>query len=135
MRRTSFAVTTLLIAAWLASGIGTIATGLAPLIAIAAVAQGVSGFGNGLENVAADTLIQRAVPREMLGRVFGLVSTAAFGGSTLAYAAGGPLLDLTSARTVFLIAGAGILVVTAFLWAVLRHEARSLSQRPNQPME
>jgi MFS family permease len=135
IRRTSFAVTTLLIAAWLASGIGTIATGLAPLIAIAAVAQGVSGFGNGLENVAADTLIQRAVPREMLGRVFGLVSTAAFGGSTLAYAAGGPLLDLTSARTVFLIAGAGILVVTAFLWAVLRHEARSLSHGPNQPTE
>ena len=81
------------------------------------------GFGNGLENIAADTLIQQAVPREMLGRVFGLVTTAAFGGSTLAYAAGGPLLDLTSPRTVFLIAGAGILVVTACLWFALRDAA------------
>lgn len=123
MRRTSFAVATVLIAAWLASGIGTIATGLAPLIAISALAQAVGGLGNGLENVAADTLIQRAVPREMLGRVFGLVSTAAFGGSTLAYAAGGPLLDLTSPRAVFLVAGGGILVVTATLWLVLRRGA------------
>lgn len=125
--RTSLAVTTVLIAAWLASGVGTIATGLAPLIAIAVLAQAVGGLGNGLENVAADTLIQQAVPREMLGRVFGLVSTAAFGGSTLAYAAGGPLLDLTSARTVFLIAGTGILIVTAFMWTALRRGMRPVS--------
>jgi MFS family permease len=123
IRRTSVAVTTLLIVAWLASGFGTVATGLAPLIAVAALAQALGGFGNGLENIAADTLIQQAVPREMLGRVFGLVSTAAFGGSTLAYAAGGPLLDLTSPRAVFLIAGTGILVVTAYLWFALRDAA------------
>ena len=82
IRRTSVAVTTLLIVAWLASGFGTVATGLAPVIVVAALAQAVGGFGNGLENIAADTLIQQAVPREMLGRVFGLVTTAAFGGST-----------------------------------------------------
>ena len=125
IRRTSFAVTTLLVVAWLMSGVATIATGVAPLIAIAALAQGVGGFGNGLQNVAADTLIQRAVPHEMLGRVFGVVSTAAFAGSTLAYAAGGVLLDLTSPRTVFLIAGSGILAVTAVMWVVIRREARS----------
>jgi hypothetical protein len=58
----------------------------------------------------------------------GPVSTAAFCGSTLAYAAGGPLLDLTSARAVFLIAGVGILVVTAFLWTALRREVRPVSR-------
>jgi MFS family permease len=129
IRRTSVAVTTLLIVAWLASGFGTVATGLAPVIVVAALAQAVGGFGNGLENIAADTLIQQAVPREMLGRVFGLVTTAAFGGSTLAYAAGGPLLDLTSPRAVFLIAGAGILAVTAYLWFALR-DAASPEVRP-----
>jgi MFS family permease len=128
IRGVSFAMTTLLLASWLASGAGTIATGLAPLIAVVAVSQAVSGFGNGLQNVAADTLIQRGVPREMLGRVFGLVSTAAFGGSTLAYAVGGPLLDLTSPRAVFVIAGSGILVVTGFLWLALRHEATDISR-------
>jgi MFS family permease len=122
VRHTSAAVTTLLVAAWLASGLGTIATGLAPLVALAAAGQAVAGLGNGLENVAADTLIQRAVPREMLGRVFGLVTTAAFGGSTLAYAAGGVVLDLTSTRTVFVSAGIGILVITFVLWVALRRE-------------
>jgi MFS family permease len=120
IRRTTIAVATLLIAAWVMSGIGTIATGLAPAIAVAAAAQAVGGLGNGLENIAADTLIQRAVPRPMLGRVFGLVQTAAFGGSTLAYAAGGFLLDLTSTRVVFLVAGSGILLVTAILWRSIR---------------
>jgi len=123
LRSTTVAVTTLLVVAWLATGIGAIATGLAPLLLLAAAAQCIGGFGNGVENVAADTLIQRAVPRAMLGRVFGLVSTAGFAGSTLAYAAGGPLLDLTSPRAVFLIAGAGILAVTVYLWLALRGTA------------
>lgn len=120
LRTGSTAVTTLLILAWFATAVGAVVTGLAPMIAVAAAAQAVGGFGNGVENVAADTLIQWAVPREMLGRIFGLVSTAAFGGSTLAYAAGGILLDVTSARAVFLIAGGGILAVTLYLWSALR---------------
>jgi MFS family permease len=125
VRRSALPVATLLVVAWLATGVATIATGLAPLIVLAGVAQTVGGFGNGLENVTADTLIQRAVPREMLGRVFGVVSTAAFAGSTLAYAAGGFLLDLTSPRTIFLLGGAGILVVTAVLWWVVRDDVRA----------
>jgi MFS family permease len=123
IRRTTIAVSTLLVAAWLASGLGALATGLAPAIAVAAAAQAVGGLGNGLENVAADTLIQASVPRPMLGRVFGLTQTAAFGGSTLAYAVGGYLLDLTSTRTVFLVAGVGILLVTVVLWIVVRRPA------------
>ena len=45
IRRTTLAVTSLLIVAWLASGIGTITTGLAPLIAVVLVAQAIGGFG------------------------------------------------------------------------------------------
>jgi MFS family permease len=123
-RRATVAAGALLLVGWSASGAGTVLTGLAPLLAVAAVAQAVAGFGNGLENVAGDTLIQQVVPRAMLGRVFGLVATAGFGGSTLAYAAGGFVLDLTSVRTVFLIGGTGVLVVTAFLWVSLRRAGR-----------
>jgi len=79
----------LFVIGWILSGLGTILTGVAPLVVVAALGQAVAGIGNGIENVARDTLIQRAVPREMLGRVFGLVTTAPFVGSTLAYAAGG----------------------------------------------
>ena len=80
----------------------------------------VAGAGNGLENIAADTLIQRGVPREMLGRVFGLVTTAGMAGSSIAYATGGFVLDLTSPRVVFLIGGIGTLFVSLFLWRALR---------------
>lgn len=120
-RRVPIAMSTLLIIGWVSSGLGTAATGLAPVVAVAATGQAVAGFGNGLQNIAADTLIQRAVPPELLGRVFGLISTAAVGGTTLAYAAGGPLLDATSPRVVFLIGGIGTLVVSAFLWIALHH--------------
>jgi MFS family permease len=112
----------LLVLGWVLSGLGTIFTGVAPLVAVAALGQAVAGIGNGVENVAADTLIQQAVPREMLGRVFGLVATAPFAGSTLAYAAGGFLMDLTSPRTVFLIGGIGVLVVLLPVLLMLRRE-------------
>jgi hypothetical protein len=47
----------------------------------------------------------------MLGRVFGVTSTAAFVGGGIAYAAGGVLLDATSPRFVFVVAGVGVLAV------------------------
>jgi MFS family permease len=105
---------------WFFNGLGTLLTGLAPLLLLAGVGQLLAGFGNGAENVAAETLIQRIVPRAMLGRTFGLVSTAAFGGSTLAYAFSGFLLDVTSPRTVFLIGGCGVLTVTLALLIFVR---------------
>ena len=48
-----------------------------PVLWLAVAAQAVGGIGNGADNVASDTLIQRSVPRDMLGRVFGVTSTAA----------------------------------------------------------
>jgi MFS family permease len=76
--------------------------------------------GNAVEVVAMDTLVQQSVPREMLGRVFGLVGTAAPAGHALAFAAGGFLIELTSPRTVFLIAGFGVLLVLMPIMLVLR---------------
>jgi MFS family permease len=129
-RHVSIPMGTLLVVAWIASGLGTVATGLAPAIAVAAVGQWAAGAGNGLENIAADTLIQRVVPREMLGRIFGIVATAAMAGSSVAYAAGGFLLDVTSPRAVFLIGGTGTLAVSAFLWIAIR---RGLSDAATAP--
>jgi MFS family permease len=118
---TAAAAGSLFVIGWILSGVGTILTGVAPLVVVAAVGQAVAGIGNGIDNVATDTLIQQAVPREMLGRVFGLVATAPFAGSTLAYAAGGFLLDLTdSPRAVFLIGGIGVLVVILPVLLMLR---------------
>ena len=102
-----------------ATGAGTLVTGLAPAVGVAVAAQGMAGIGNGWENTANETLIQQSVPRPWLGRVFGVVYGGAFVASSLAYAAGGPLLALTSPRAVFVIAGVGTLASLLVVWRLL----------------
>ena len=119
---TAAAAGTVFLLGWVAGGVGAVLTGIAPLIALVAVGQAIAGVGNAVEVVAMDTLVQRSVPREMLGRVFGLVGTAAPAGHTLAFAAGGFLVDATSPKTVFLIAGFGVLLVLIPVMLVLRRE-------------
>jgi MFS family permease len=104
---------------WLLSAVGTLLTGLSPVVWFASMAQLVGGAGNGAGNVASDTLIQRSVPRAMLGRVFGLTSTAASVGGGIAYAAGGPLLDATSPRFVFVAASIGVFAVVVLAHLIL----------------
>ncbi len=119
---TAAAAGTVFLLGWVASGTGAVLTGIAPLIALVAVGQAIAGVGNAVEVVAMDTLVQQAVPREMLGRVFGLVGTAAPAGHTLAFAAGGFLVDLLGPKVVFLIAGLGVLLVLIPMMLVLRRE-------------
>ncbi len=107
-------------------GVGTLLTGLAPIFLFAVAVQGTAGVGNGLENVANDVLIQRTVPRPMMGRVFGAVYSGASVGENIAYAAGGRLLDLTSARAVYVIAGSGALVALLLVWVLLRRMHRTI---------
>jgi len=110
----------LFLVGWLFSGVGILLSGLAPSLLLAGIGQFLAGSGNGGANIAADTLIQRVVPHRMLGRVFGVVSTAAFAGSAVAYALSGALLDATSPRVVFVIGGSGVLAVTLALVAFVR---------------
>jgi MFS family permease len=113
MRRSRTPATLLYLLALGLSSIGTLATGAAPALGLVALAQLASGGGNGIEIVASETIFQQRVPRHLLGRVYGLTSTAVAVGSGLAMALGGFLVDATSPRVAFLVAGAGGLLVTA----------------------
>ena len=104
-------------------GVATLSTGLAPFLALAIFFRSVGGVGNGVENVAADTLLQKVVPRSMLGRVFGLYYGGVFLAEGLAYAAGGSLLEVVSPRTVFVIAGCGTLAAMLLMWRLLPHSS------------
>ena len=115
---------------WFFSGVGILLAGLAPVLLVVGIGQVVAGWGNGAENVGVETLIQRIVPRRLLGRTFGLATTAAFGGSTLAYAVSGFLLDLTSPRTVFVIGGSGVLAVTLALGVFARRRLTEETAAP-----
>lgn len=93
------------------TGLGLVLAGLAPGVALFVVFYLVAGAGNGLENVACDTLIGRTVATSKLGRVFGTVYGPIFLADALAAAVGGFLLAATSPRIVFVVAGAGVLAV------------------------
>jgi MFS family permease len=96
----------------LMTGVGGLATGVAPALAIGASGQALAGVGNGAQNVATETLIQQTIPKGQLGRVFGTVTSGAFLGGTLARGFGGPLIEATSPRALFLIGGSGVILTT-----------------------
>jgi MFS family permease len=124
---------TLLLGGVLATATGTLLTGLAPSVGVVAATQVLAGTGNAAENIANDTLVQRLVPRGMLGRVFGATATAAQAGSGIAYAASGLLLAVVSPRAVFLIAGAGVLAALGVLLPVLRQATQPTPTAGPQP--
>jgi MFS family permease len=107
-----FSAVTLYLGGLAITGVGTLVTGLAPAIGFVVPFQALAGAGNGVDNVANETLLQQRVPRPMLGRVFGLTNTAANAGAGIAALIAGVLLDLTSPRTVLVTAGIGGLAVT-----------------------
>ncbi len=117
----------LLVAGWAANGAGSLGVGLSRSIALTLPGQMVAGAGNGITNVADTTLIHRHAPRRLQARSFGLMGTAAFLGGSVASAAGGFLLDATSARTVFVVAGLGTLAVTVLAAVMLPRGMRGRS--------
>lgn len=125
--RTPRAAGALYVFALVLTGSGTLLTGLAPGLLAAVLFQAIAGIGNSCENAGTDTVIQEHAPPEMLGRVFGLVGSMAYAGAGIAAAIGGPLLDLTSPRAVFVIGGVGGLLVVLF---AARPPLRNESVRP-----
>ncbi len=55
------------------TGIPLIAIGLSPTLAVAVLALAIMGIGNTFVDVAGLTLVQRAVPDDVLARVFGVI--------------------------------------------------------------
>ena len=110
----------LLVVGFALSSAGNLLSGLAPSVGAAFAVQAVRGLGIGAMDVATNTVLQRAVPRAMLGRVFGNLYGAVGVAAGLSYALGGLLLDLTSARPTFVAAGAGGLLSTVAIALALR---------------
>jgi MFS family permease len=96
------------------AALGNLLTAAAPIVAVAVLTQVVRGAGTALVEAHVRTLVQRTVPRALLGRVlanlYGGVGVAA----AASYAIGGPLLDATSPRVMFvLISGLGLVAAGA----------------------
>lgn len=108
---------------------GNLLTAAAPTVVVAVLFQVLRGTGTALVEANVRTLVQRTVPREVLGRVlanlYGGVGVAA----ALSYAAGGPLLDATSPRVMFVLIG-GLGLVAAGAGAVLTRQRGPVAGAP-----
>jgi MFS family permease len=114
-RTTRFPAITVAIAGFAISGAGNLLTGLSPIIAAAFAMQLVRGLGISLVEVGTTTLVQRSVPRHLLGRVFANLYGAIGLAAGLSYIIGGRLLDSIPAGTVLAVGGAAGCAVTAVL--------------------
>jgi MFS family permease len=110
----------LLLAGFAVSSAGNLLTGLAWAVAAAFAVQAVRGLGIAAMDVAATTLVQRTVPADLQGRVFGSLYGGIGVAAALAYLLGGLLLDRTSPRVAFVAAGAAGLLATGATALALR---------------
>ena len=78
------------------------------------------GAGNTLVDVSGITLLQRATPDELLGRVFGVLESVAIASVAVGAGLMPLLLHLVGVRASFLITGALLPIVTIPLWRRLR---------------
>jgi MFS family permease len=80
-------------------------TGLSPTFVLALAALTVAGVSNGMDNVVTDTILQKRVPDALLGRVFSVRFLSYSAAETLAYFAGGMIVDAIGPRYTYLLAG------------------------------
>ncbi|MGO8961457.1 MAG: MFS transporter [Streptosporangiaceae bacterium] len=115
----------LILVGYAVSSLGNLLTGVSFAIVAALGFQVVRGLGVAAMDVGHNTLIQRLVPADMLGRVFGNVYGAVGVAAGLSYLFGGLLLDAAGARVTLIVAGTGGLAVAGLAATILPRAIRS----------
>lgn len=119
-----WSMVTLLVTGFLISSAGNLFTGLAWGVASAFALQAVRGLGIAAMDVAHSTLIQRLVPGDRTGRVFGNFYGGIGVAAAISYIVGGLLIDTLGPQLILVLAGgAGVLVT---LWVVAASRARGV---------
>ena len=114
-------------------GAGSVAAGASPGLALALLAFGVAGFGNGLLLVHERLLIQAVVPENLQGRIFAVSDTVVSWAFGISFLCAGPLLSGIGIRETLLIAGGAGLLVAAFAALGLRDQWTIATASPPAP--
>ncbi len=97
-------------------GAPLVLVGIWPNRALAFVLLAIVGVGNSLVDVSALTLLQRAVPNEVLARVFGVLESLALGAIALGAAAVPLLIRWLGVRATLIATGAFLPILAALFW-------------------
>jgi MFS family permease len=109
-------------------GLPLVALGIAPVTGVAVLALAVVGLANTLVDVAGMTLLQRAAPADVIGRVFGLLDTVLLASVALGSIVAGLLLEVTGVEAALIATGALLPVLIMLrLGAVLAIDASAVS--------
>src|SRR5271166_3681241 len=114
----------LIVAGYAVSSLGNLLTGTATVIFAALGFQVIRGLGIAAMDVGHTTLIQRRVPADLQGRVFGNFYGAVGAAAGLSYIFGGLLLDATNPRVTLIVAGTGGLAAAALAAILLPRALR-----------
>jgi MFS family permease len=98
-----------------------LACGMAPTYEVALVSFALGGLGNGLVLVHERLLLQALVPDALMGRVFGVRDSVQCWAFAPGFICAGALSSLLGPRALFLLGGAGALLVWAAATYGLRH--------------
>jgi MFS family permease len=97
-------------------GLPLIVVGLWPEAAVALILFGLLGLGNSISDVAGLTIVQRAVPDDVLARVFGVIQMLWFGAIGIGAALAPLLIDWLGIENALIATGALMPVLVALLW-------------------
>jgi MFS family permease len=109
----SFAIGFLLVGAPL------VVLGVWPAAVAALILFGLLGLGNTVSDVAGFTLVQRAVPDEVMARVFGVLQMLWYLSLALGSALAPGMIDLLGLEVALVVTGASLVVVMLLLWPKL----------------
>ena len=89
-------------------------------MAVALALLGIVGVGNSIMDVAAFTLVQRAVADEVLARVFGVIQMLWWLALAFGALVAPALVGWLGIRTALVVTGSALVVLVALLWRPLR---------------
>lgn len=93
-----------------------------PRLGVAVAAEGVTAFFDQVGTIAGNSMIQRETPDAVRGRVFAAYFTSGLIANSIAFIAGGFILEAMGVRGVFALAAAASLVATVVIVGALRSD-------------